>query len=102
MKTRNKLIITFIPTVILAASLIGINGIDPFYKTKSTIPAKIIKRIHATGKTGARIEISIKTVEGKEYWFNRSAYFTGKVGDNVKLRLYERRYTGLQKYELEI
>lgn len=90
------------PSVIIGAGLVGFDKLDPYYETEKFIPARIVRLVHGVGKTRPRIEVTIKTDDGKEHWFVRSSYFRGKVGDKVKLRINERKYTGLQRYELEI
>jgi len=66
----NRWTFALVIPVVLFAGVISLNELGPFYKTNTTIPAEIIKRVYATGKKGDRIEITIKTAEGKEYWLN--------------------------------
>ena len=101
MNPNKRLAILFAIIVLVISFSIGFNEIDPFYKTNTTIPAKIIHKIHATGKSGARIEITVKTNDGEEYWFNKANNYAGQMGDQVTLRIYKRKLSRLQKYELE-
>jgi len=101
MKPNTRLAILFFIIILVVSFSVGFNEIDPFYRTNTTIKAKIISKVHATGKSGARIEITIKANNGKEFWFNKAVNYKGQKGDGVTLRLYKRKFTGLQKYELE-
>ncbi len=101
MTPNKRLAILFSVVIFIVFFALGFDKIDPFYKTETTINAKIIKRIYATGKSGARIEITLKTNSGKIYWFNKAINYSGKKGDEVKLRLYKRKLTGLKKYKLD-
>ena len=100
MNPNRRLAILLFIVILIASVTIGFNEIDPFYETNTTIPATIVHKVYATGKTGGRIEFTIRTNDGKEYWFNNASDSVGRQGDEIKLRLYKRKLTGIQKYEL--
>jgi hypothetical protein len=96
------IIVLFItPAVILGAVVIGFDSIDPAYRTNEYMQATVTKRVYATGKSGARVEITVKTEEGDSFWFNKGVEYPGKVGAKVKVRIYKRKYTGLESFKLE-
>ena len=96
------IIVLFVtPAAIIAALVIGFENIDPAYRTNNYIDARVIKKVHATGKTGARVELTIETNEGDTFWFNSGVTYPFGVGDQVKLRIYKRKFTGLESFKLE-
>ncbi len=101
MNPNIRLTIIFSSAIFIVVFFISFNKLDPFYKTNSTIPAKIIHLVYATGKSGARIEVTVETINGEQFWFKKSVSYSGRAGEKVKLRVYERKLTGLKKYELE-
>ena len=100
MNANIRVVIMFFVALLIASVTIGFNEIDPFFDTKTTVPATIIHKVYATGKTGGRIEITVKTNNGKKYWFNHANDSVGRQGDEITLRVYKRKLTGIQKYEL--
>lgn len=95
------LLILFLPAVVVAAFSVWINVVDPLEVTRETISAEIVSRVNATGKTGARTEITVRTSNGAEYHFQVRPSYRGHRGDEATLRVYKRRITGLTRYELE-
>ncbi len=101
LKTKTVLIITFAPVVVIAMITIGVSKLDPMYMTSNVKVAKITKMVFLVGKSGAKVEVYVKTNEGHTYRFVRSSFYKGRVGSKVNLRLYQRKITGLQAYRLE-
>jgi len=101
LKTKTVLIITFVPFIIIATITIGISKLDPMYMTPHIKEGTIIRRVTLVGKSGATVEIHVKTIDDHMYRFVRSSFDKSRVGQKVNLRLYQRKLTGLQTYRLE-
>jgi hypothetical protein len=87
--------------MILGLSVVGLQSLDPAYRTESYIPATIVKKVYGTSKSGSHVEVYVETSEGVSYWFIKGVRYTQNVGDRVKLRVYKREITGLERLELE-
>lgn len=99
--TKWQVVFFLSPYVLLALFIIGIDRIDPAYRTSEFIQGTVIKKVFSTGKTGARVELIVETREGDSFWFNKSVNYPSGVGDKVKLRIYKRKFSGLESFKLE-
>lgn len=99
MNHNYRLAFILVVIVLIASFSVGLNEIDPFYKTDITKPAIVQNVVYATGKSGFRIELVVKENNGAEYILG-AVNDKYKKGDKILLRLYIRKITGFEKYEL--
>lgn len=99
MNHNYRLLIILIILASVISFAIGIDKIDPFYKTDTTKIAVVQNVAYATGKSGARIELTLKGSNGESF-IRQISKNTYRKGDKVILRLYKRKITGLQKFVL--
>ncbi len=97
MNANKRIALIFSIAILIALSAVWFSVIDPFYKTDKKISAVIIKKVHATGKQGARVEITAKIENGEIYFFSAVNY-KGNKGDKITLYIHKRKITGLSKY----
>ena len=99
MNHNYRIILILIVILAIISFAIGIDKIDPFYKTDITKSATVQNVAYATGKSGARIELVLKENDGTTY-IRQTSDNKYRKGSKVTLKLYKRKITGLEKYEL--
>lgn len=97
MNANKRVALIFSTIILIAFSAIWFSVVDPYYRTNKELSAVIVKKVHATGKLGAVVEITAKLENGEVYYFS-SAKYKGNVGDKITLYLHKRKITGLSKY----
>lgn len=90
-----------VPVAVIGIVLVSFEQFDPRYATEQTIDAEITRFAYASGKTGARIELQVKTDKGDEFYFKVGPSFSKRQGERVQLRVYRRLHSGLISYELD-
>lgn len=101
MPVEPRIVVGVLLFAVIGASMILIDKLDPYYKTNNVVEAEIINRTYAASKQGSSLLVTVKTNEGRTYSVSQYRKSHKRVGDKVKLRVYQRKITKLVKYKPE-